>query len=115
MKNKTQKKVYWTALALLAALSLSAAESQPRGYTIPTIDLSAEKHRQIIVDREKGQYLGHPTTVLSLGTKIPPSCLSAEGIADSFIFFPGYTASRGRVVAEPGAREETLAKMGVTP
>ena len=64
MKNKTQKKVYWTALALLAALSLSAAESQPRGYTIPTIDLSAEKHRQIIVDREKGQYLGHPTTVL---------------------------------------------------
>ena len=64
MKNKTKKKVYWTALALLAALSLSAAESQPRGYTIPTIDLSAEKHRQIIVDREKGQYLGHPTTVL---------------------------------------------------
>jgi hypothetical protein len=26
--------------------------------------LSAQKHRQIIVDREKGQYLGHPTTVL---------------------------------------------------
>ena len=51
-------------LVLLAAGSLSAAESQPRGYTIPTIDLARQTHRQIIVDREKGQYLGHPTTVL---------------------------------------------------
>jgi hypothetical protein len=38
--------------------------SQPRGYSIPTIDLAGEKHRQVIVDREPGQYLGHPTTVL---------------------------------------------------
>ncbi len=36
----------------------------PPGYTIPTIDLAGEKHRQVIVDREAGQYLGHPTTVL---------------------------------------------------
>ncbi len=35
-----------------------------RGYTIPTIDLANQKHRQIIVDREPGQYLGHPTTLL---------------------------------------------------
>lgn len=28
------------------------------------IDLAAEKERQIVVDREPGQYLGHPTTVL---------------------------------------------------
>jgi hypothetical protein len=28
------------------------------------IDLSAETSRQIVVDREPGQYLGHPTTVL---------------------------------------------------
>ncbi len=34
------------------------------GYTIPTIDLSAETQRQVLVDREAGQYLGHPTTVL---------------------------------------------------
>lgn len=34
------------------------------GYTIPTIDLSAERDRQVIVDREAGQYLGHPTTLL---------------------------------------------------
>ncbi len=36
----------------------------PRGYTIPLVDLSAETHRQVVVDREPGQYLGHPTTVL---------------------------------------------------
>ena len=38
--------------------------TQLRGYSIPTIDLAGETGRQIIVDREQGQYLGHPTTVL---------------------------------------------------
>ena len=38
--------------------------SLPRGYTIPTIDLASQKQRQVIIDREAGQYLGHPTTVL---------------------------------------------------
>jgi len=38
--------------------------SQPRGYSIPLIDLAGQKHRQVIVDKEVGQYLGHPTTVL---------------------------------------------------
>ena len=36
----------------------------PRGYTIPLIDLAGETSRQVVVDREAGQYLGHPTTVL---------------------------------------------------
>jgi hypothetical protein len=36
----------------------------PPAYTIPTIDLAGDKERQVIVDREPGQYLGHPTTVL---------------------------------------------------
>lgn len=36
----------------------------PTAYTIPTIDLAEEKQRQVIVDREPGQYLGHPTTLL---------------------------------------------------
>jgi hypothetical protein len=36
----------------------------PPGYTVPIVDISAEKQRQVIVDREKGQYLGHPTTLL---------------------------------------------------
>ena len=34
------------------------------GYTIPIVDISGETQRQVIVDREPGQYLGHPTTVL---------------------------------------------------
>ena len=36
----------------------------PRGYSIPVIDLAAQKLRQVIVDQQPGQYLGHPTTVL---------------------------------------------------
>ena len=52
------------ALSILGAFSITASEPQPRNYTIPTLDLSDQTHRQIIVDREKGQYLGHPTTVL---------------------------------------------------
>lgn len=34
------------------------------GYAIPVVDISGDKERQVIVDREKGQYLGHPTTLL---------------------------------------------------
>jgi hypothetical protein len=34
------------------------------GYSIPLIDISGEADRQVIVDQEKGHYLGHPTTVL---------------------------------------------------
>lgn len=36
----------------------------PLGYTIPVVDISGEKSRQVVVDREAGQYIGHPTTVL---------------------------------------------------
>ena len=35
-----------------------------RGYTIPVLDLADDIFRQSVVDREEGQYLGHPTTVL---------------------------------------------------
>ncbi len=33
-------------------------------FSIPLVDLDAESNRQVVVDREKGQYLGHPTTVM---------------------------------------------------
>ena len=36
----------------------------PRGYSIPVVDIANETHRQVVVDREAGRYLGHPTTVL---------------------------------------------------
>src|SRR4051794_15513247 len=51
-------------LLLFSAFVLSALAQQPLGYTIPVIDLSTEAQRQVVVDREAGQYLGHPTTVL---------------------------------------------------
>ena len=35
-----------------------------RGYKIPVVDLAGDTQRQFLVDREPGQYLGHPTTVL---------------------------------------------------
>ena len=50
---------------LLSICSTSMAQNVlPRAYTIPTLDLSNQSHRQVIVDREAGQYLGHPTTAL---------------------------------------------------
>ncbi|MCE5325662.1 MAG: glycoside hydrolase [Planctomycetaceae bacterium] len=35
-----------------------------RGFSIPIVDLDRRKDMQVVVDREAGQYLGHPTTVL---------------------------------------------------
>ena len=50
--------------AFFLGLASAFAGSPLRGYTIPTIDLAYETNRQVIVDREAGQYLGHPSTVL---------------------------------------------------
>ena len=52
------------SLCLFGQIALAEEKRQPKGYTIPTIDLSHQTHRQVVIDREKGQYLGHPTTVL---------------------------------------------------
>ncbi len=63
---KTLVLVSCFALALLLAgpgFSHQAVQ-QSKGFSIPLIDLSEERQRQVIVDREPGQYLGHPTTVL---------------------------------------------------
>ncbi|MBG84959.1 MAG: glycosyl hydrolase [Phycisphaerae bacterium] len=35
-----------------------------RGYDIPLLDLDGRTSGHVVVDREPGQYLGHPTTVL---------------------------------------------------
>lgn len=49
---------------LAFAAAAAAQSTQPAAYTIPTIDLAGETARQTLVDREPGQYLGHPTTIL---------------------------------------------------
>ncbi|MBN2408125.1 MAG: exo-alpha-sialidase [Candidatus Aminicenantes bacterium] len=52
-------------LFLFPGFYLSAQNRSPeRGSSIPIVDLAGEAERQIVVDREPGQYLGHPTTVL---------------------------------------------------
>jgi len=52
----------------LALLSMGFSEAQEKSVTpylrIPVIDLDNETSRQVVVDKENGQYLGHPTTVL---------------------------------------------------
>jgi len=55
-------------LVMISGLSLlfsvPGVSGQATPFSIPTIDLAGEIHRQVVVDREPGQYLGHPTTVL---------------------------------------------------
>ena len=46
--------------SLLTATTFAA----DRPYSIPYLDLNDQAYRQIVVDHEHGQYLGHPTTVL---------------------------------------------------
>ena len=48
----------------VALLGPQLAFAVAPGYTIPLLDLAQDRERQVIVDREAGQYLGHPTTVL---------------------------------------------------
>ncbi len=43
---------------------MAPLEAQPRGYSLPIVDLSRQLARRIIVDREEGRYLGQPDTVL---------------------------------------------------
>ena len=47
-----------------AGTTIEVSAEQPRGFSIPLIDLADQTDRQVIIDREEGQYLGHPTTVL---------------------------------------------------
>jgi BNR repeat-like domain len=57
----------FSILALCALCAGGLGDDMPpvtRGYSIPVVDLAGEVGRQVIVDREAGQYLGHPTTVL---------------------------------------------------
>ncbi len=49
--------------AVVASFDL-ALPSLGHGYTIPVVDFADRPERQVIVDRERDQYLGHPTTVL---------------------------------------------------
>lgn len=49
-------------LALQSAVAADPPGSKP--FSIPQIDLNDKTDWQVVVDREPGKYLGHPTTVL---------------------------------------------------
>jgi hypothetical protein len=63
------------------------------GCTIPVIDVSGEKHRQVIADREVGQYLGHRTTVL------------LEDGRTAVHFHPGGVGSQAEAVGDLACRD----------
>ncbi|MBX2873178.1 MAG: glycoside hydrolase [Saprospiraceae bacterium] len=71
----TLLKTFCTGLNLLMVISLISGQSlrnegvdlssfSKNYYSIPLIDLDQEVERQVVVDKEEGQYLGHPTTHL---------------------------------------------------
>lgn len=62
MKNELQ--YIWVVCILLVTTFGHAQVFGKLGFNLPIIDLNAEEQLQIVVDKEKGQYLGHPTTVL---------------------------------------------------
>lgn len=59
-------KLFWMCMSVFLILCASTSMAgEPVGlFPIPTIDLDDQLHRQVVVDREAGQYLGHPTTCL---------------------------------------------------
>ena len=50
-------------LILMACFAVHCGDMKP-AYSIPLVDLNDDDARQVVVDREAGQYLGHPTTLL---------------------------------------------------
>lgn len=55
---------YVTRILCVLAVCQAARADQSPEFDIPVLDLNDQQHRQVVVDREEGQYLGHPTTVL---------------------------------------------------
>jgi hypothetical protein len=52
------------SILIIALASMSAAAAEPKTTYPTTIDLNDQVYRQVVVDRQAGQYLGHPTTCL---------------------------------------------------
>ncbi|UCC97346.1 MAG: exo-alpha-sialidase [Phycisphaerales bacterium] len=64
MKRQDAFVVLTYCLLSTGAVFAGDQAAKSRGYSIPLIDLAHDDCRQTVVDREPGQYLGHPTTVL---------------------------------------------------
>lgn len=62
--SHTRRSLLSVLVAGLVGTPVAVAADPPRGYSIPILDLAGETGLQVVVDREPGRYLGHPTTVL---------------------------------------------------
>ena len=58
MKSISVNRIIFTLVILFSGLSCNESRK------LILIDISDQKFRQVVVDKEKNQYLGHPTTVL---------------------------------------------------
>ena len=63
MKNKSIRNISFI-VAILLFNNLNGQSSGKQGFNLPIVDLDSEVGMQTIIDKEKGQYLGHPTTLL---------------------------------------------------
>ncbi len=79
---------------------------QPSAPTIPLVDLAMDHDRQVVVDREEGQYLGHPTTVLLEDGKTI-LCVYPKGHGKGAILM-----SDRRMEVEPGVSDFDAEKLG---
>jgi len=67
MKSKVSFLFFLLALLFTCSLAGQKGKSPSfgkQGFNLPIIDLDRATHLQTVVDKEKGQYLGHPTTLL---------------------------------------------------
>ncbi len=63
-KRRMERHASPAVFLLAAALGVAATGPASASPPVRLIDLASEGHRRVVVDREAGQYLGHPTTVL---------------------------------------------------
>ena len=62
---KKVMRILWPLAALAGCAGLTLVPPQvPQSRALAIIDLSNDSARRVTVDRQQGQYLGHPTTVL---------------------------------------------------
>ena len=59
------KRIQHVSIFVALVASLHAEPQPPMGpFTIPVVDLDQVDQHHVVVDREKGQYLGHPSSVV---------------------------------------------------
>jgi hypothetical protein len=63
MKERAWLRITFTVV-IFVSTQICSRSFAAADFGVPMIDLTGETDRQVIVDRERGQYLGHVTTVL---------------------------------------------------